>query len=57
MDEFKGDEIEIKKGSKKGIILIIAAIVIIIGAYFGSQYYIESTNYITTDNAKVDTKI
>ena len=57
MDEFKDEMNETKKKSKKGIILIIVAIVVIVGAYFGSEYYIESTNYISTDNAKVDTKI
>ncbi|WMJ88200.1 HlyD family secretion protein [Anaerocolumna sp. MB42-C2] len=57
MDEFKDEMNETKKKSKKGIILIIVAIVVIVGAYFGSEYYIESTKFISTDNAKVDTKI
>ncbi len=57
MDEFKDDIVEKKKSSKKGFIILIVAIVIIVGAYFGSEYYVESTKYISTDNAKVDTKI
>lgn len=51
------DNQKVSTNRKKNRILVFFSIIIIIGVCVGSYFYLQSTHYITTDNAKVDTKI
>lgn len=48
---------EKKKGIGKYIIMVVILVVISIGGWFGYNFYIESTNYYVTENARVATDI
>ena len=48
---------EKKKGKGKIIAVIATTIALAVGAVIGVRFYLQGTNYITTDNARVTTNI
>jgi len=49
---------EVKKSGKgKFIFALVLTLILAAGAWFGFQFYMQSANYLTTDNARVTTNL
>ena len=53
MESSAVEETKTKKGKRKIIMGVFLVVVLVASGWFGSNYYIQQKNYVTTDNAKV----
>jgi len=53
MESSAVEEKKTKNGKSKIIMGVFLVVVLVASGWFGSNYYIEQKNYVTTDNAKI----